>query len=796
VYENLITAQISNTDNMKLVGEQTEANIANDRTEIATMKDMTREGEITETEMVKQETIHDQPSRLFSNWFFLEDITLVSSSSFAVTEKDYWLTIWNKLAPKFEQTWKYFKCDVELMFMVKSSGLEYGWFGVGWNPSSLTNSPYSMLNARLHEIDITTGGTHMITIPFSSAYEAYDVNEGASNFVPNRPKIYVTQGLMGTLAASFSATVEVRGRFVNWSTFGVAPINNNVTAHELFRGKAVGELQMQDTSTIATASGVVGAGLATAYQTFKNVNAATKQAHEFVGEGRKVGESASEAWEFMSNLWDSNAKQNYRDVNVKPETERDSLEHKARDSSTHNAPTFYGSMSQIGSYIPENENLSFSMHHLPPRHLFDANPKNLREIAQIPCLISQTDCVAGTTFLIACRPFHYNTQTGFSNGIVDYFAQIADLFRWWRGSIDYEFTFHTSSLITGQFVFECCQLGSMDPGTTLAGWSQNFTYLKTVNISGHSTVKIRVPFIFNAQWCPMRPIYGPSTGVQLPLQPSIMRVTCKTLTSGLAGSGAIPHVYVTMKRSAGPDIQFRNLNGGYLATRPPTLEDEDIGELQMLEVQRKEGDFENICMGGVPQRYRYTPEDDLDVITLSTRWSTIESDTSGSQNLLSNSNNSLKATAPVDIFFRIQNWFRYVRGSFQCRTRIPESQLSQYVLMTMQGDERYVAIASNPYNVYTPSAGAAFCVPALNPIIQFEAPFEGDTEWLVTHDAAFVTGDDDPNFSLDYIVRQPNNYDWGDVFMYVRAGRGYDLAFLQPPCNSYNRLLRTWVSLA
>lgn len=817
-----MTAETLNNDNIKLVGEQQDSIIQNDRVQIGTIRDMTREGPKAVRDTIKANTIEDHPERLLGIWVDCGTIPLVSSSSFSYTEYDWFGNVFSALSTHFNQTWKFWKCDMEISLQLNGSPLDYGWIGFSWNPSSLvpisTPVVFDPVNSHLHEIDITTGGTHMVTVPYSNICEAYDVTSNNARIAPARPRFYLTFGLMGTLAQTFSSTLTVKARFVNISTFGVSPLNNsllfyepytvpNGLTHRTYGEKRIkeykGHFQMNEAGNAATAGGVLLTGATVMYQMYTGVVETT----QMVDDVSKTITKATETYEKVEGAF-SKGKTLFRDRNIKPASKKDMLEAKAQNDQTLNMPTFMGSMSSL-DYRPSNENLSYGIHDLPPHHLYDWAPKNLREIAQIPCLYKQVDLVQGGTFYVDACPFYALALADYTSNRPDYLMQVADLFRYWRGSVDYSFHFHTSSLISGRILFEVINFGEGNPDTSPGTLPKTFSYKRTEVIGGYTVINLRIPFILNVAWASNNVDYGVLEDFRFGTHPSRLWITCENLSSGLAGSGANPHVFCTVHRSGGPDIQFRNLVGSFLTNFPVVppanrkkKEEETKGRFQMseknigiCEVQKnKPANFVNICMGSsVDIMYRYTPEDDFNVYDYSQRWCHTNLAISDGSVSLPNSEWSLLHTSyPVGIFQRLMNWHRYVRGNVRFRSLLlGDTREFDSVWVKMVGDVAFRTSNTRVYDTLASDMGIAYCVPVHNPAMEYEAPIEAETEWVCTPDSLLRFVDSSPTLSMIY--EAPGQTIGPDSFThYCCMGRGYGVAYLQPPYASFDTFVRLY----
>jgi hypothetical protein len=738
---------------MKLTGEQSESEVSHDRVEIATMKEL----EVMEvpTESVLPQlanvTVTDVPAKLFENWFELETYTIVSAN-YTVTGKDYFTTLYNKISSLLDYKYRYYHADMELLFDINSTVFDYGSVGFIWNPSRITTiSNFDPVNSNPYIFDISTGGTHIIKVPFSSVWEAYDSRRGSDLefFISNRPNFAFINCYANTQAAALTSTVTVRARFCNFQSYGVInQVHNPFTEDEI-------ELQSAMRNAVrgfSQAAAVLGTAGVIVNNLSNGVLPDPNDVNDVVGN-------------VTSLLFDT----------------KDQEESQATDGVMRNAPTLFGGMTDI-KYKP-TENFSLSNVRLPPRHLADpAMEHSIIKMAQIPCIVKQFDFVAGNSHVLNCAPlWNLEDSPGVYGYRVDYLAQVAQLFRYWSGSIDYKLKFHLSPGITAFVLIEVANFYG-EPHTAWADTNKDFLYKKRVKITGAADVNIRVPYVANAPWAPTgaRPDSDGTGLIQAPI-PSKMNIVCERMSSALGGAAAVPHCYFHLIRSGGPDIAFRNLTGGsrrFIEDTPEPI------ELQSAIMMKVDSEYENICNGSHPTRYRETLENLMTIEDLCHRWSFDILNPSDSHDPLGYANEADWYDRPApDLFYYLLGMFRYARGNVQYKVLVPDDAIisNKYVEAWMDRDYAFtVSTLPDVYESESVSQGAALLSSDLNPVFEFEAPIESYTDWCVVPTCYPATS---------YISENPIPLTWSldegiaamSLNYYVRAGRAFQLAYLMPP---------------
>jgi hypothetical protein len=664
---------------MKLTGEQSESEVSHDRVEIATMKEL----EVMEvpTESVLPQlanvTVTDVPAKLFENWFELETYTIVSAN-YTVTGKDYFTTLYNKISSLLDYKYRYYHADMELLFDINSTVFDYGSVGFIWNPSRITTiSNFDPVNSNPYIFDISTGGTHIIKVPFSSVWEAYDSRRGSDLefFISNRPNFAFINCYANTQAAALTSTVTVRARFCNFQSYGVInQVHNPFTEDEI-------ELQSAMRNAVrgfSQAAAVLGTAGVIVNNLSNGVLPDPNDVNDVVGN-------------VTSLLFDT----------------KDQEESQATDGVMRNAPTLFGGMTDI-KYKP-TENFSLSNVRLPPRHLADpAMEHSIIKMAQIPCIVKQFDFVAGNSHVLNCAPlWNLEDSPGVYGYRVDYLAQVAQLFRYWSGSIDYKLKFHLS------------------PGITA------FVLIEVANFYGEP----------HTAWADTNHLI----------------------------------------RSGGPDIAFRNLTGGsrrFIEDTPEPI------ELQSAIMMKVDSEYENICNGSHPTRYRETLENLMTIEDLCHRWSFDILNPSDSHDPLGYANEADWYDRPApDLFYYLLGMFRYARGNVQYKVLVPDDAIisNKYVEAWMDRDYAFtVSTLPDVYESESVSQGAALLSSDLNPVFEFEAPIESYTDWCVVPTCYPATS---------YISENPIPLTWSldegiaamSLNYYVRAGRAFQLAYLMPP---------------
>nr|URG14913.1 MAG: capsid protein [Picornaviridae sp.] len=664
---------------------------------------------------------------------------------------------------------------------------------IGWHPEEI-QEPFDMVNADPWLFDLSTGGTHLLTIPFSNITKCYDVRRGQSmkNYWGCVPKIYLTNLVMTTLAKSFSSTIHVKGRFSNMTVWGQTYLPADISFSSFPIESQMSEV-ISHSNPIVNAANVVGAVSSALGKATVTVGAVTLGISKY----KEFYKTVSTAWGELSTFYDDTMNI-FTGTTVVPTDSTDKKEVDSGSPQNQNQPTFFGGMNDV-SYSPK-ENLSVTMKRIIPHGLADKEAfHNVRSLAQIPCLIRCGSLKSSDLFYEGVAPFpcEVKNQEGTAvqyskNRRIDYLSQFSQYFRYWRGGIKYSLTIHTSPLITARIVIQVVNNGAEKgppSGITNANLGA-YVYKKHLEVTGFYKYDFVVPFVFMFDWAPIGKTDDYDSTIQfLQVVPTWFSVRCNQITSGLSGTAADPEITYNLFRSGADDIQFRNFAGVYRGNgvAPPAFKIES-----QMKVRTTASKYENICRGSNNLfMIRPVDEDVLTVETLLHRWSyRLNSETGftasrpyGGSGCYSDAN-----VQELGLFDYLLNQFRYVRGNVQLRIPV-DSDYTQQFLEFVMAPPASVVSGVNIGQEKDTSAGSAFAVPGLNPVLDIELPIESYSDWWITYPSILnveqapvqlVGQIDDPYTPLDY---------------YVKAGRAFQIAYLNPPFNDWNQILNTMTSV-
>lgn len=748
-----------------MTGENPVESLVRDRNEIDTVKGIDIDSCLFEN-FVVDETVMDAPLKFFTNWYDIASLPVINGTTVAPVVLDYFPILFNLIATMLSTRWRFFRADMEFAIQINSTPLDYGSFLIGWNPSSIFDTVatcFDTMNADPWLFDISVGGIHVIKIPWSSVYTAIDVRRGVQlpGFHNNVPKLYLNWLNASTLGATLSSSVAIRGRFTNMKCWG-----SNSAVVAISSEDPVSQMEQVRNTVIAG-----GAILTSAHVGYKTFTGYKTQAEGVIADAKGMATVAGEVFDSTKTL--------FNDLTYSPTDPIDEAETHATSGVSFNQPTIFPAMTNI-AYRPM-ENLSLTMKRIKPFGLHDPDlVHKIKDLMQIPCYLSSTDFVVGNTYTRRVSPM-FNTFFNGNTDRVTYLTQFSQFFRFWRGSIDIKYTFHCSPMVSCRFTIYAEQIGT-ESTQSLTGTTA-YLFRRHIEVTGFLELKIRVPYVFNCDWCPLT-AYGPTSGGApgYCIAPTKISISCLSITSGLAGNAATPHVYMNTFVSAGPDFQVRNLNGCKMNYFAPT-------PVSQMRVREKGSGYENICLGSDnPTMLRPVDEDIFTIETLLHRWSYREASSDPIDPLMPTRGNQVYATGVLpDMFDYLVNMFRYARGNVQFKMPIPTASTQQFVGVQMMGDiSPFRTSTHGAGNLLGISSGTSIGSPVQNPVMEFELPVETYTEWAVCYSAQ-VNVIYDPEIPICLAAQVDDS---SPVEFFVRAGRGFQVAYLQPPFSSQNMLFR------
>lgn len=692
-----------------------------------------------------QFSLVDNPQLLMSNWFHNTTQNIVSSSTITISPVTHLLS---QYADIVGIRYRYFRADLEVAIIVRASAQYYGSLVVSWYPADVSLE-YSLLNSDPLIIDITTGGMYILRIPYSSVYEAYDVtttNMWDNNKTPV-PYVYISCRYVRSVNSTQpTPQFTVMNRFVNPTFYGTTvrtgvaqmSIRSAVSTLDQSAAKVFTNPYM---ATATLAVGLDSAGVLPITHVAGKVMSYYREAQKAYKEGSDMADSARSVYGAMKD-------------GVSSMFARDQHESEAAGE-VRNAPTPTGYLPSM-TYTAADILDPGSAFRIAPTNLADGHMEHyIRELCQTRCI--QSDIAWTSTaqdFDLNVHPMMFYDNSAFGWPYASFFSQF---FRYWRGSFDIDFLFFTSPLITARFVINCFTEGATlsKPSVTINGGNH---FLKRIDVAGFTKVSIRVPFVYSSQWCEMYPYNSTTILDDERTVPSRLNMHLESPVTG--GGDQSPQVYMMCLIRAGPDYQVRSFQGNAFYHFTPALKGAKVGEAQM-HVRSMESEYENMYQGGNPYLYRELPEDFMSVEDCCLRWSSREA-------------------LPLQAFMRSDDYepvgdsldhliaaFRYARGCIQVKavrpTEFPDQ--SYYLEGTpLPGAGTLDPINSGEYRTYL----------SLNPVITFEIPMLAHTDWFVIHSDTVLGPTQWPVATSDSSLA---NY-------YARAGRGFQIAFLNPPMSS------------
>lgn len=699
----------------------------------------------------------DCPVELLCNWMDIDTFALTSGDGTTFIEKDWFRTIWQKISTVMDYRYHYFRADMEFAISIFSTPTDYGAFVISWNPESLTlgQDNFDALNANPWIFDISSGGTHIIHIPYSSNYKGYNstMMASASGFASSNPKIYYIPLPYAALGSALGASVTVRGRFCNMKAWGSLGVATNLTMDE-----AVSQMDLPtriDPESLNAVSEVATA--VNTARTYYNIAGGAFTAVTLGG-----GTLYNKFYGAPAPI-PLQAKMD-EDPGYPPGFGPDAPA--KDDGAVRNEPTFYGDMTSLKGCPAEN--MSFSMTPISKFGLAENTSHMIKRMMQIPCIYHVANLAASTSLSWDVCPLEFGSQS-LTARHADYLGQMSQFFRFWRGSIDYRFKFHLSPMMTVRVLIEAFNKGSEKTNTPT---NPAYLFKEILELTGFSEKCIRVPFIFDFEWCKMEAQFGGTPGIYYTMAPTTLMLTVQSIAWPSIGSASTPAVPIIVVRNAGPDFQVRNLVGCNIinSTPAPPVESQ-------MRIRAERGPYEDIFKGnsGVHPP-RPVMEDKMTVEDMCRRWSVRQLDSNPIDPLRPFGGTNVYTVAPaVDLFDYLTNMFRYVRGSVDFRIPVPSSFSGTTMWARMEPDLSAYTSTLSPVVQGVTSSGYAITVSGLNPVLNCEFPLESYADWLTTYGSVA-----DPRCFVSPL-RVDIGPDVSPTSAYVRGGKSFQLAYLHPP---------------
>jgi len=780
-------------------------------------------------ERAQEGFLEETPSRMLEREFMILTIPLVEG-----TVKEFYPTdLLSAYHSATLRTFRYLTAGVRLRFVSTSGITTYGFYIVSWLPDyqQVAKSPYSVINADPTVVDIGTQEVLEMKIPFITRSETYRIAdlEGALNVGP-----YVRVTVNGAAVTDSSVSVaelEVYASYINPRAYGarglVVPPKERTLIDKVLRRKDKGEQQcgnvewptlnmtdfvdkyqqqmmrapivedlpselMQEISMPRTNEQLAKGREMVVYEPGGEL----QQADAFdsaisIGTGiggvlstvaPEIGIPIAGVMQAVSLAksgveWAMDKYNEYMD----PKEESTMIKNESYGvmSATVNTPSLLMDMSRRPLIIPR---------HLGDRNMFHS----LGSMIMTPCLsetfqFKSTDpTTVPVVFTVAHEPCEKRVA---GRALPTYLDMLGQIFRYWRGSTRLMFTFHTSPMMTAQYVITAENTG----GVASLGADDSNLYRKVVTVRGTTKVALLLPFASVVQWKGLA-LTAPYS------EESIVKVTLKQIKPPNTVGDKTGVVYVLSYVAGGPDFQFKDLRSPQGVVLPskssrtivqePIYEDSEVSqqcgnvewpelnltdyvegcEQQMnVRAEFRTAKFENISGGAsVLRRLRDIPEDALTFEDISRRFSDRPADSRNySIQVVTQSNQT------VDLFDFVQGFFRFVRGAVQCKIRISLKSGDPYALMPSMIKVKTL--------LPTP-AGNGYCSTSQNQniLFDFEVPYQNNVDWehsrylgIDTVPGA-ISGNTLSNYPQVRASDTPTD-------LWVAGGKDYQLNFLMPP---------------
>jgi len=598
---------------------------------------------------------------------------------------------------------KFARFDVKVIFRIIGNPCNYGYLLTTFNPIDVIPNVASE-NADPRIIDFNTELTEIV-YPWVNMYE-YLILPLSGNDNIGKLTFLMSQNSIQSVAEDTSVEVS----FV--------PVNIQLK----------GALQSSTGTRTALSAAVLGVplvlnGIRNNIHTVQDVLSTAKDTYHSAEEVYEQGKSLQET---ISTMW-------------KP-TEEKLL------NEVHNVPSVYGELSTL-EYSPVNAVTHTEVPRKIPYHLGDLYPQHfIHDILRVPCIKKRFQLVNSTPLQIIMEP-------GISSDTVTYVDTMSRLFKYWRGGMDLNFHFFSTSLasVTYEIRYKNINSRGAAPPASVPGL---YDYRKRLVVKGNTRLSLQLPYISNTEW--MR--VGRNN---LNWYEAIWDFTIQMVYSG--GDGDLPcHPYIVLVVRPSADFQFKSL------TSPLTKAKVQMRVRSAFETPTP--DYKQ----RVPRIYESIPEDLYTVEKLCKRWS---SRVIASEELT----NTAAGVTPgqYDLLDYLMSQFAFQRGNIRWSTLSSGTTAApvQYV-----GSRRYGNTSSARIFAHPTGSGIVKVDPTTNPVAKWETTWDSKIEWGLTqlYRAANVfsrdLGDD---LSGEPVLITP--FASQSTAAASAAGRGFQLAYLLPP---------------
>lgn len=622
-------------------------------------------------------------------------------------------------------TFRGLRCGIKIRFEQNTTPMHYGAMNISWLPQVTEAARYQVINADPTLMDITSRDLVELNIPFISTNEFWPINVEPFS-IAYGPTIYMKLlGAFTTDSSVAAPTFSVYASMVNPEVFGA---NCQSGAPVLYKEA----LEIAPLAQTAVNLGL--ASLAT-NPTIKTAVTAAQVTNQIV-----------------KHMW-----ANY--------SSSEASEKAAVPSNVRNEA--FGDLA--GGYYAPNMGMSLRAPNMvEPYHLGDEQLRHRwKHIAATPCISSWftigSNVPANTYYGPRIEPW---TQDVFGGPpqTNTYMDELANVFRYWRGSVKMRIIFYTSPLISASFRIGLANILGSAAATNAVRLRRN-AYSRLVQVRGTTVVDFMVPYVNYEQYTPLKLAAG--SGALLLKDWFLYIVAEKAPTQVGDQEGK---VLVVTCLGAGDDFQFKDMRSMMPEYQPASRFARPEAVMQMNLRRTWDVPFENIT-GGSNQSFLYSqlPEDDLTIEDMSMRYSSRTGDSPDIGLTLNRSTNALKN---YDVFDWLQGMFRYVRGSYRLKIQVPDTGTEfsfAYMPPLISTTSNSLLGVNKAGNGYVSNSKAQ------NRVLDIEVPFMCPFTWAGTEvtDTPSEQGEV-PNITF------PGNVN----VMYIAAGRDYQLAFLMPPRQS------------
>jgi len=638
----------------------------------------------------------------------------------------------------FMKTMRYIRSGVKLSFVQNSSPNTYGCAVISWLPNVGSSAPVQTINADPILVDISSRETVELNIPYVGLGTMYRYATTPNGQFPT--VYFETLGVYTTDSSINQPTFSVYASLLNPQALGALAQSGNSFGWEDALGIA------QDVHSKGLVSGV----LHQVYNNPKYLSGAAQAFSSVSSHTHKLLKESVSRFQGAQEVVDNSVED--RLVMVRNQT--------------------YGDMA--GSvYTPS---LTMASNHTPlivPNHLCEHQLRHrIRDIIRIPC-ITEWFPLDGTTptstnFFLRNGPWEVDVHGSVFN-YSTYMDEMANLFRFRRGSVKHRLMFYTSPLI--QATVRLTLYYTDNQNTVIPNADTRWScYNRIITIRGTTQYDFTVPFLYSCQFDGL----GGSGGFQQ--KTAVVILALESPPAPVGDNTA--HLLVVHAIGAGDDFQFHSLRSPH-----PDYFDSGKAQAQMNLRSSWSGEFPNLAGGSnVYPTLRDLYEDDMtyeDVLSrYSTRYDT-QFSTLGVHDFLLNTIQT--NPAHVDTFDFLLPLFRFVRGSIRIKYQSDPSVPFPYIKMKPLIESTNLAIALDV------SAGDGLICNSTsqNEALDFEVPYYSQFDFITTN--SYGVDYSQPAFPSQEAVQVDFNASLATTNQrfFVASGRDFQVAFLMPP-RSYN----------